>query len=111
MKKSAYENSKLKYQLLEKKRNGVKEVIWRLNSAQRNFIEESLNFVVEPYLYKVKTRRFYNISKLPSILKDIHYRNQRGVKECVLKLNSNEKKILNEFEVNYVPYKYKIRFY
>ena len=89
---------------------GVKEVIWRLNLAQRNYIEDSLHFVVEPYLYKVKTRRFYNISNLPSVLKDIHYQNRKGVKEYITKLSFSDKKILEDFGVNYVPYKYKIKF-
>lgn len=111
MKKSAYDNSKLKYQLLEKKRNGVKEVIWKLNPAQKNFIEESLGFVAEPYLYRIKTRKFYSIANLPTILKDIHYKNKRGISEVVLKLDSDDKRILNEFEVRYVPCKYKIKFY
>ena len=31
MKKGAYENSRLKHQLLDKKRNGVKELICKLN--------------------------------------------------------------------------------
>lgn len=109
MKKSAYDNSKLKYQLLEKKRNGVKEVIWKLSSKQRNFIEESLHFAVEPYLYSIKTRRFHDITNLPPILRYIHYKNKEGKKECVLKLDSEDRKILKEFEVTYVPCKYKIK--
>lgn len=109
MKRSAYENSKLKHQLLEKKRNGVKEVIWKLNSQQKGFIEETLNFIVEPYLYKIRTRSFYNISDKDSLLKDIHYKNKRGVQECVFKLSSKERKLLDDFEVKYTPYKYKIK--
>lgn len=109
MKKGAYENSKLKYQLLEKKRKGVKEVIWKLNSQQKGFIEETLKFIVEPYLYKIRTKSFYNISDKDSLLKDIHYKNKRGVQECVFKLNSKQIELLDEFGVKYKPYKYKIK--
>jgi len=109
MKKSAYENSKLKYQLLSKKRNGVKEVIWKLNLQQKKFIEETLEFSVEPYLYSVKTRTFHNISEMDAILKEIHYKNKKGTRECVFQLNSKQRKLLDEFEVKYAPYKYIIK--
>lgn len=109
MKKSAYENSKLKYQLLEKKRSGVKEVIWRLNPYQKEFIERTLGFFVEPFLYNVKTRPFCRIREIPSLLKEIHYKNKKGIRECVFKLNSDEIRLLDEFGVRYAPYKYRIK--
>ena len=109
MKKSAYENSKLKYQLINKKRNGVKELIWKLTPNQVEFVEEKFGFEVKPYLYEVKTRTFYNVRNLDNILKDIHYSCKRSKKVIVLKLNSKEKKVLKEFRIGYRPYKHKIK--
>lgn len=109
MKRDAYENSRLKHQLLDKKRNGVREVIWKLNPYQIEFIENTLGFSAEPYLYTVKTRPFYNIRELDSLLKEIHYKNKRGIRECVFKLNPKQRKLLDEFGVKYAPCKYKIK--
>lgn len=108
MKKGAYENSRLKHQLLDKKRNGVKEVIWKLNPYQIGFIQETLGFEVVPHLYSVKTRAFHNISNLDALLKEIHYKNKRGIRECVFKLNSKQRQLLDEFGVKYAPYKYRV---
>lgn len=109
MKKSAYENSKIKYQLLEKERNGVKQVIWKLNPFQKEFIERTLGFCVTPYLYNVKTKKFHNIRVLDPLLKEIHYKNKRGIRECVFELNSKQRKVLDEFGVKYAPCKYIIK--
>ena len=109
MKKSAYENSKLKHQLLEKKRRGVKEVIWKLNHAQKKFIEECLKFPIEVYLYEVKTKPFYNVKQLDKLLKDIHFCNKRGKKIAVYKLSESQRNLLDEFGVKYKAYKYKIK--
>lgn len=109
MRKSAYDNSKLKYQLLEKKRKGVKEVIWKLNAEQKEFIEEYFKFPIEVYLYEVKTKTFYNVKALDKLLKDIHFCNKRGKTTVVFKLNEKQKQLLDEFKVKYKPYKYKIK--
>lgn len=49
------------------------------------------------------------LSDKDSLLKDIHYKNKRGVQECVFKLSSKQRKLLDDFEVKYTPYKYKIK--
>jgi len=108
MKKNAYENSRLKRQLLERKSNGQKEVIWSLKPAQKEYIETSLGLETEAVLYEVKTKTFYNINELNAILKKIHFSNKRGKKVIVLKLNSNQLRVLDEFDVYYRPYKYRI---
>lgn len=109
MKNSAYENSRFKYQLLEKKRNGIKEVIWKLNPNQIEFIEKTLGFEVESYLYEVRTRKFSNVYKLDSFLKEMHYRNKKGKQFMVTKLNGYQKDALDVLGIKYRPYKYKIR--
>ena len=109
MKKNAYENSRLKYELLEKKRQGVKELIRKLKPGQVEFIKERFGFQVEPYLYEIKTKQFFNVRNLPTILKDIHYKSKRGKKFVVFKLTDDEKIILDEFNIKYRPIKYKIK--
>ena len=109
MKKDAYENSRFKYQLLEKKRNGVKELIWKLNPTQIEFVERKLGFIVEPYLYEVNTRIFYSVNNLDKFLKDLHYKCKRGKKSIVLELTPYQKDVLDELEIKYRPYKYRIK--
>ena len=108
MKKYAYEHSRLKYQLLDRQRRGVKELIWKLEPAQVEYIEQKFHFEVVPYLYEVRTRTFYNAKTVDNLLKDIHYSHKRGKKVIVLKLNSKQRKMLDEFNVKYRPYKYRI---
>ena len=109
MRKDAYENSKMKQQLLEKKRNGVQELIWKLNPEQVEFIQRKFGFSVVPYLFEVNTRQFHNIRKLEKILKEIHFKNKQGKRRVVFKLNDKEKDVLDEFGVKYRPFKYKIK--
>ena len=108
MKKYAYKNSRFRYQLLEKKRNGVKELIWKLNPAQIEFIQTKFGFEVEPYLYEVRTRTFCNVRNLDAFLKDIHYRNKRGKQVTVIKLTPYQMDVLDELRIKYRPYKYRI---
>ena len=108
MKKRAYEISKFKYQLLNKKRNGVKEVIWKLNPGQIEFIQRKFGFNVEPYLYEVRTRTFHNVRNLDGFLKDLHYENKKGKKFMITKLTLYQKDVLKELGIRYRPYKYKI---
>lgn len=105
----AYENSKLKHQLLERKRRGYKELIWKLNPKQRKFIEQTLGFNVEPYLFNVKTRTFSRIRELDPLLKEIHFKNKRGIKNCVFRLNIKQRELLDEYGIKFTPYKYRIK--
>ena len=109
MKKRDYENSKMKYQLLRNKKNGVRELIWKLNPDQVEFIEKKFGFSVEPFLYEVNTRKFHNIKKLEKILKDIHFKNKQGKRRAVFELSDHDKAVLDEFGVSYKQFKYKIK--
>ena len=109
MKKGAYDNSRTKHKLLEKRRDGVKEVIWKLNPEQRAFIEDSLNMPTEAYLFEVKTRTFYRLKELDHILKIIHSASKEGKRTIVLKLDKSQLSILNDYGISYRPYKYKIK--
>lgn len=108
MKRNAYEHSKLKYQLLDRQSKGVKEVIWKLNPEQVEFIQQKFRFQVIPHLYEVRTKTFYNVKNAENILKEIHYSCKRGKKSIIMRLNSKEQKLLDEFEIRYRPYKYRV---
>lgn len=73
MKSKNYRNSKLKHQILYEKDKGKKTLYWKLTTEQRKYVEQVLKCKVKPYLYEIRTRTFFNISKLDSILKDIHF--------------------------------------
>lgn len=108
MKNESYRNSKLKHELLARKRNGVREVIWKINDSQRDFIESKLGFYTEPYLYEVRTRKLSNVKNLAGVLKAIHYKKQKGKKVIVLKLTEQERKLLDKYEIKYKPYNFVI---
>ena len=111
MNKNAYEQSKLKYELLDRQRRGVREVIWKLEPIQVKFIEENFGFQVIPYLYEIETRTFYNVKTLDNLLRNIHYTHKRGKKVMFSKLKQKQIKLLDDFKVKYRPYKYKIIMY
>ena len=108
MKKNAYQNSRLKKQLLERKGNGQKEVIWSLKPEQKEFIETSLGLETEAVLYRVKTKTFCNVKEMNTLFKKIHFSNKKGKKDIVLKLDEDQLEMLDKFGVYYRPYKYKI---
>lgn len=107
MKKEQYENSKLKKQLIIKKESGVKELQWKLTRQQKEYLEH-LGYKIEPVLYCVRTKKFYNLNNLPPLLRNIHYKNKNGRTSVVLSLKATERKLLDEYGLSYYPYKYKI---
>ena len=108
MKNKAYRNSKTKYQLLSRKRRGVKRVVWRLNSEQKLFIEEDLGLETAPELYLIRTRKFFELKGKGHLLKDIHFSYKRGKRTIVRELKQEDKKLLDEYGVYYRPYKFAI---
>lgn len=112
MKKKQYYNSKMKYELakLKEKNSRNKSFIWKLNDEQVNFVR-NLGYSVEPYLYAIKTKRFYNVRNLKHpILKEIHYKNKKGCWEYVRTLTNSEKDVLKESNIKFYVAKYKILF-
>ncbi len=108
MNNKLYKMSKLKNQLLDKKRKNKSNPCWKLNHEQKNYVENTLGFRTTPVIYSITTRSFQNIRQQSSILKDIHYAFKRGVPRMVRKLSMDEKKVLDEHSVKYTPYKYVI---
>lgn len=108
MKKDSYEFLNLKRQLQFRKNKGCKFLEWKLSEKQKDYIEGHLGMRVEPILFLVKTRKFYNLKSLKSILKEIHYKNRDGKDKIVMKLNQKDRRILDEYGISYYPYKYRI---
>lgn len=69
MKNKNYRESKLKHQILSEKDKGKKNLYWKLLPEQRAFVEKQLGCKTEPYLYEIRTKTFFSISKLDPILK------------------------------------------
>ena len=110
MKDKQYRLAKLKYQLQERKRNGTRYVMWKLNREQVEYIVESLGYQVTPYLYRIRTRRLKNYKATQSsLLKEIHHANKAGKKTIMKKLSAQQIKVLDQYEIKYWPEKYRIK--
>lgn len=108
MKNKNYQQSKMKKQLREKRKEGLEYVVWKLNATQIQLIEE-LGYRVEPFIYIIETRTFYDVSKIrSSFLKDIHYAKKRKQQHLVRPINSREIKLLEDFNIKFEVLKYKI---
>ena len=108
MKRKQYEASRTKKTLLDKKRRGEKFVIWKISSESQYEEIERLGFIIEPWIYEIKTRHFFNIRALPSLLKDIHFANQRGKSVIVRRLKKSDEILLKEYDIRFQPIKYRI---
>lgn len=108
MKNRNYREEKLRKQLQQKRREGKKVLIWDLSPNKRKQIEE-LGYRVEPYLYEIKTRTFYNVRALKSsLLKDLHYMHKRGKLLEVRTLKRGELETLDSYGIRYRPIRFKI---
>jgi len=91
-----------------RKSQGVREVIWKINASQREFIEQTLGFYTEAYLFEVKTKKFYNVHNVKGILKELHYKNKQGKRTTVYKLTREQMDLLDKYKIKYRPYKFRI---
>lgn len=108
MKNKNYKQNRLKKKLIQRANDGNEILIWKLNPYDKRMIEE-LGYKVEPFLYFVQTKNFYNIKKIhSSLLKDLHYAQKRGKNFIVRPLNDIEKDLLYRYGIQYYPLKYKI---
>lgn len=108
MKNKTFKQANLRRQLQQYKNMGKKELVWELSYEQIKIIKR-LGYKIEPYLYEITTRPFFDIRNIKSsLIRDIHYKNKQGKHTFVCKLNSNEKQILEDFGVKYRAVKYKI---
>ena len=108
MKNLDFQFSRTRKQLQQYKSQGKKTVIWKLSYKQIEVLK-MMRIKFEPYLYKIKTRPFYNIRSVKSsLLKEIHYKNKQGHSYYVRKLNNDEKQLLNDYNISYTVVKYVI---
>lgn len=92
---------------LRKMRNdGIKEVRWNLSPDRIRVIEQE--FVVEPWLYRIRCRSFNDVSMKEHIVKDIHYACKAKKKSIVRHLDASKKEILDKYGISYEVIKYKI---
>ena len=108
MKNKQNEVSRLKWTLLKKRRDGVRQVIWRVDSKAQKDEVLRLGFSMEPWLYEIWTRPFKFIKDKPSLMKDVHYAYKRGKKCIVRHLTKRDVELLKEFDVYVRVIKYKI---
>lgn len=108
MKRKQYIASKTRKVLLAKKHNGVKEVIWSLNSNERRDEVARLGFQMIPWLYEIKTRPLHRIHGRPKLLKDIHFAYKRGKKYIVRHLDAEQLSLLKQYDFRIRVFKYKI---
>lgn len=96
--------------MIEKKRkeNKGKAVYLRLNKEQLCWLRKMGIKKITPSIYEVKTREFYNVKRLPQILKFIHYEWKRGKKIINIKLKETEEEILTEYDVEHYLLKTKV---
>lgn len=108
MKEKAYKNAQLKRQLALYKAQGKKELIWKLSIDRKEYIE-NLGYTIEPYLFEITTKPFYNIRCIKnSLIKDIYYTNKQGKRTLVRKLCKEEQALLREYGIRFRVIKYKI---
>jgi len=108
MKNSLLRYSGLKSRLYLLKNKRAADPIWKLDKSQQEYLA-NLGFPIMPWIYRIKTKAFRNIHNIPhSLIKDIHYAYKRGRKELFIKLKRDEMRLLEEYGVYVLPYKYKI---
>lgn len=108
MKNKDYRYAKLRKKLQRYKEYGKKKLIWKLSYSQIEIIED-LGYRVEPYLYQITTRSFFNIRGIKSnLIKEVHYKNKDKKHTYIRKLNKDEEQLLKDFGVRYHAVKYVI---
>ncbi len=108
MKNKNYWKSRLKKKMVQRQKDGMEYLIWNLNPEDKKIIQE-LGYRVEPYLYFVQTKHFYNIKNVwSSFLKDLHYAKKNGRNHIIKQLSQTEKDLLDRYCIQYYPLKYKI---
>lgn len=108
MKKTQNDLHLMRCKLEEKRRNRVKEVLWKLNQQQRDFLTAQ-GYTIIPWLFCITTKEIWNVAKCDSkLIKEIHFAHRRGMKTIYKALSENEKATLKEHGVKYAVQKFKI---
>ena len=108
MKNKQYANSRTKHQLAARKEKGQTSVVWRLTSDQLDYIKDVLGYQVQPFIYRITTKKIPRDCQTNSLLKEINYKKSHGENRLIKKLSSRDRKMLEEHNIHFVPLKYKI---
>ena len=101
--------SRIKCQLMQKKKDGNKDVICKLNQEQREYVTDTLGYRIIPWIYEISTTTIKIVSISEDImLRQIYTAQRRGQKKIYRKLKHREKKALDVYGISYRPFKYKI---
>jgi len=73
-----------------------------------DFIVGTLGYNSIPYIYRISTRVIPREARTSALLKEIHFSKKQGKNRLFKKLNSHDKKLLEEHGISFVPLKYKI---
>ena len=107
MKNKEHRLCKQLYKLRYMAKIGHESVIWKLSKDQVDFLGKY--YEIEPYLYRIETKKFNYIHEIKeTLLKTIHYERKHGKKEMLMKLSNKQKELLDEYDVRYRPFKYRI---
>lgn len=99
---------KLKYELRQKKANGVERVIWKLDEEQSEYVER-LGYEKRPYMYEVTTKVIPDMGRgTHPLIRDISIAKKQGRNKLYLKLKTRELQELDERDIKYCPLKYEI---
>ncbi|MBP3254998.1 MAG: hypothetical protein J6M60_00695 [Clostridia bacterium] len=85
-----------------------KSVEWRLSRRVKEEVEKK--YIVEDFLYEIRTRSFNNIRTKEKILKELHYANKNKRRTICRQLSDDEKSILEKNNIFFRPVKYRIFF-
>ncbi len=88
---------------------GIKEVFWKLTAQKKEEIEKA-GFVVEPFIYRVRTKRFSKSSLThgSSLLKSLHYGAVKGKTFISYKLKRPDMEFLRNNGISFKVLKYRI---
>ena len=101
--------ARIKCQLIQRRENGNKEVIWKLSQEQREFVENNLGYRIIPWIYEISTTTIASVNfGGDSMMYQIYTARRRGQKKIYRKLKRREKKSLDDYGIRYRPFKYKI---
>ena len=107
MKNKDFKLQKLDKQLKAKKREGKTSVKWKLSRPELKYLSQW--YIIEPYLYGIRTISFSNTRNLKSpLLKEIHFAHKEGRREINKALCEKELALLHDMGIYTRIVRYKI---
>lgn len=92
---------------LEKIRGTKRYKTYRLGQEQIKIVEK-MGFVVEPYLYLVRTRTFSNVKERHIELRKLHYLKKNEIHTKIMQLTDEQKLLFKKNGVKFEEFKQKV---